>query len=297
MNNTLEYFRNKNDLILSDEIFIEDFLDRFEIQESVRVFDFDGTLIHKWFNSFAPIDYAWADSKGELAFMKRYMICIENSTSYDDLHEALLEESVSLPLETQNLCKELTFEQLKDHQMNHWRDYTMQKWVERKIPMSTFDLTDLAWRPWAKELVQKLLDNKVQVLIISSWIWNLIRHAVSESWFDLDHPFLHIKSNDFIVDENWLAVWYDKDLITPFTKKHVDYHKYGIEEKKYAIQVWDSLGDAYMISDHFPRENILNVWFTNAKAIKEKLFPKEFDVVLTSKQSSLEILDTLLLKS
>jgi 2-hydroxy-3-keto-5-methylthiopentenyl-1-phosphate phosphatase len=286
---------DNHDLIVSNSEKTEQFLQRINLQSSVWVFDFDGTLIHKWFNSFAPIDKSEKDEHGELIHMKEYMICIENSRSYEELANNLESWSLGLPEEVRILTQSLTFQEFKNDQMNHRWDYTMQKAVERSVPMADFDLTDLFWRPWAKDLLQWLLDKGIQVLIISSWIWNLIRFAIDASGFDLNHHCLHIKSNDFILDERGNCADYDPDLITPFTKMHVDYHKYWISDKQFAIQAGDSLGDAQMVTEHFSPENILNVWFTNGKESKNNTFPDVFDIVFTEKDSSFEILTHLFL--
>ncbi len=279
---------SQKDIITVNADKLNSFLSTFSLDESVWVFDFDGTLIHKWFNSFAPIDHCDLDSEWVLVAMKQYMICIENSRSYEELESSLISEDLILPQAALRMKEQLDFESFKNKQMNHWWDFTMKKAVERSVPMATFDLTDLSWRPWAKKLIQDLLERKVQVLIISSGIGNLIRYAIQASGFDLDHPCLHIKSNDFITDKNGFCSDYDPDLITPFTKMHVDYHKYGISDKKFAIQAGDSLGDAHMVTEHFEPSTLINIGFTNGKEYKNNTFPDVFDVVFTQKDSSFD---------
>jgi len=285
---------NTPDFIISNRSKVKDFCSRFDPKETVFTFDFDGTLIHKWFNSFSPIDSASQDKQKVLLDMKKYMVCIEDAVSYTMLDEILVEKSVILPEEVLVQKEKLDFDTFKNKQMNHRWKFTMEKAVERKLPMNNFDLTDLTRRPWAKELVTYLLSQAYTVLIISSWIENLIRAAIKASWFDLNNPNLHIKSNNFYTNSDGYVTGFDPDLITPFTKKHIDYHKYGIQDMKFGIQAGDSLGDSEMISEHFEKEVILNIWFTNGKEYKLQGFSETFDIVLTQKKSSFDDIHKLL---
>ena len=146
-----------------------------------------------------------------------------------------------------------------------------------------------------KDFLQTVIQKDFSLLIASAWVQNFIDKFFTFHGFDINA--MHIVANEFTLDSDWKAIWYDKDLITPFTKQHIDYTKYNLSKKQYAIQIWDSLWDAHIVNDHFEEENLLSVWFSHWDISRKESFEKTFDIVFDRKDEGIgELMELLNIK-
>jgi len=235
------------------------FIKEISPESTLWVFDFDATITTHGYDSFMPIKEK--DTFHEITALNKRMMCIYNTSSYEELEKTLEENTLTLPNEIVAKKELQTFEQFKEEQMNYWREITMKKWVERKLNISEFDHKKFTERTWALSLIKKLLSLQYSVLILSAWVKNVIDHTLIQRWIDYSSPYLTVLGNKFHINEEWTAIGYDNNFITNLNKSSTNYRTLWIPEKKRAIQLWDSHTDAHMVDKHFDREFLLNIWF------------------------------------
>lgn len=153
--------------------------------------------------------------------------------------------------------------------------------VKFNISFENLEVHKMKMRAWMSAFLQTLIQKNYSLLIASAWVQNFIEQFFVYHHFDIKK--MHIVANEFILDESQKAVWYNKKLITPFTKQHIDYTEYNLGKKKYAIQIWDSLWDAHIVNDHFEERNLLKIWFTHWDTRRLESFSQKFDIVMEQK--------------
>ena len=137
-----------------------------------------------------------------------------------------------------------------------------------------------------RTFLESLYSKQFEVLIVSAGVKNYIVNFFTYHWFDMAR--MNIVWNEFETDDGWKAIGYDKNLITAYTKQHLDYKQYWISDKEFAIQFWDSLWDAHIVNDHFKKENILTVWITGGDTWRDKSFCELFDIVLETEDGEID---------
>ncbi len=250
-------------------------------ENCLRVFDFDETLTTKWWSSFSPIHDA--DVSWELDILNDWMICIYVSSSYEQMHDQLKKKWLTLPSAVIKKIQEQDYDIFKHEQMSYRRIETMEVWIKTNTQINFCDHEKFTARTWSINLIDQLLKLWYDVLIISAWVTNVIKYVFEKWWIDLTHKHLTIVANEFKTDSEWVAVWYSEPLVTCYTKCDVDYQSYGIPEKKYALQFWDSYTDSMMVINYFDRGNLLNIWFTNWNDVKKESFKDAFDILIDDK--------------
>lgn len=269
-----------NSILIKDNFKLDNFINKFQLNNSIFVFDFDWTITKKWkYNSFSPIDFSPNDTNWDMEKIKNYYLPIEQSRWYDDLKNHLSEKDKNLILNNN-----LSFSDFYEQKMNEWWKLTMDYAIEYWVNISHMEdfFKEVTFRDSMKELIKKLLEKNIDVMIVSAWVKNFIDNFMQLNWFDLSNNKLHILWNEFIVDNNWNFKDYNKwNLITCLTKKHIDYEKYWVNHKDFAVQFWDSIWDFHMVNDHFDENKILTIWFTNWDEKKKWLFSETFDLTYT----------------
>lgn len=157
----------------------------------------------------------------------------------------------------------------------HKRD--IEKVIESKV---------IELREGIKELLKFLAKNDIPLIIISAnGLWtDSIKIYLEKEWFLT--PNIKIISNEFVWDNEWNAIDYDKRVIHVFNKDETVLKDFPeiynqIESRKNVILLWDSLWDVGMI-EGFKYDNLLKIGFLNDK--EEELleqYKNNYDVVIT----------------
>ncbi len=266
---------------------LKSFLNRVDLKDTIFVLDFDGTITLEGVNSFSAINYKseWMTKYIEKLF--HYYWPIERASNFEQIQDFLQQNDLLLSQSG------ISFESFRDIMMQQWWDVTMNIAVKFEIDFNSFDVAKMQMREGMKDFLQILIKKDLSLLIASAWVQNFIEPFFIHHNFDVKK--LHIVANEFLVDSKWNAIWYNKELITPFTKQHIDYTKYNLLEKKYAIQIWDSLWDAHIVNDHFEEQNLLSIWFSHWDLNRQESFEKAFDIVFDIKDEEIgglmELLD------
>jgi 2-hydroxy-3-keto-5-methylthiopentenyl-1-phosphate phosphatase len=98
--------------------------------------------------------------------------------------------------------------------------------VKFHINIDNYCIKDVDFRPGMKSFLEQLLNVHNDVLVVSAGVKNYINNFFS--YHDFALPDLHIIANEFITDNDGNAIGYDKNLITSFTKQHLDYTDYSV---------------------------------------------------------------------
>ena len=178
----------------------------------------------------------------------------------------------------------------KNKQMENWWKWSFELlikyWFNKKDSSKLVDLWNIEFREWVLEFLKNLKQNSIPLVIISaSWIWvEPIKYFFQKNNALFDN--IEIISNDFIWDNNWVAVWYKQPIIHSFNKsetvlkENVDIYE-KIKNRKNVILLWDSLGDHHMV-DWFEYDNLINIWFLNQKEYELMAeYKKRYDIIIT----------------
>lgn len=178
----------------------------------------------------------------------------------------------------------------KKKEMTNWWNKHLELLVKSNLHKNDLDKIVSSWviefRPWVKKLLKFLSENNIPIVIISAnWLGtDSIKLYFEKSWFLT--PNVHIISNEFLWNEKWNAIWYDKRVIHVFNKDETVLSEFPkihdlVKDRKNVILLWDSLWDPSMI-EWFNYENLLKIWFLNEKE-NELLenYNKLYDIVLT----------------
>ena len=269
---------------------VESFLERMNFKETIFVLDFDWTITTTWdWGSFSPINRG---KNAPIDFMKalgEYYYPIEKASKFSEIKDSL--EGLDFILAD----SWISFEDFRHIMMSRRWNTTMMIAVKYHLDIDNFSVEEWEFREWMEWFLHYLSDNSRDYLIVSAWIKNYIKNFFIHHWFRIDR--MHIVGNEFMTDNQWKAIGYDKNLITPFTKQHLDYREHNIWKKQFAIQFWDSLWDARIINDHFEGKNVLSIWITSWDESRYESFCELFDIVLETKEEGInEVLKLLKIK-
>lgn len=258
---------------------VDRFLKNYSISDTIFVLDFDGTITLEGANSFSAINYKseWMQKYVETLF--HYYWPIERASNFEKIQRSLGNNDLLLSKSG------ISFESFREIMMQQWWDVTMNIAVKFEINFNSFNVEKMKMREGMKDFLQLLTQKDLSLLIASAWVQNFIEPFFTLHNFDVQK--MHIVANEFLVDKQGNAIWYNKELITPFTKQHIDYTKYNLSKKKFAIQIWDSLWDAHIVNDHFDKENLLSVWFSHWQSSRQESFEKTFDIVFDKKDEGI----------
>lgn len=261
---------------------VDNFLGNYLLEDTIFVFDFDWTITLKSGegSSFAPISNSKTKAWDYMSFIDSYYIKIEKSSNFEDLEDHLMDHDKLLAKSW--LC----FKDFQDIMMQQWWDLTMLVWIKFNIDVDNYDVSKVEFRLWVRAFLEFLLKNNLEFLVVSAWVKNYIDNFFRVNNFDTQR--MHIIANEFITDNQGRAISYDKNLITAFTKQHLNYTSYNLDKKTYAFQFGDSLWDAHIVNDYFEETNLIKIWFTNGDLWKEEVFLKHFDIVFTGKDEWIE---------
>ncbi len=275
------------DMLIVNENKLENFLKRMSLESTIFVLDFDGTVTTSQdAGSFSPIAKTQGGIRKYMDEISDYYHPVEKASSFEDI------SGILSPIDKSLAKSGISFYDFRDILMQQWWDLTMLVWVKFKMDIRNYAIDKKNIREGMNTFLHYLEDNNLDFLIISAGIKNYIQKYFSHLWFDAQR--VNIVANEFIADEDWRAIWYKRDLITAFTKQHLDYTQYNLEKKDFAIQFGDSLWDAHIVNDHFKEENILTIGFTNWDKWRYKSFTETFDIVLEEQDEGIEKLLKLL---
>lgn len=145
-------------------------------------------------------------------------------------------------------------------------------------------------RDWIKWLFEICSDLEIPIVILSSWISNIIQELLEKEEMIYDHTY--IVSNTLTFDNEWFCKPINDDLIIHLENKNLDQIPNStvnqIGERNKIILLWDSLKDINMVpkeKDH----DTLKIWFLNENnsELREQ-FIKQFDIVIENNESSLD---------
>lgn len=183
----------------------------------------------------------------------------------------------------------ISLEEKKKEMTNWWHKHLSllvssglhKRDIEKVIESKVIEL-----REWIKELLKFLAKNDIPLIIISAnGLWtDSIKIYLEKEWFLT--PNIKIISNEFVWDNEWNAIDYDKRVIHVFNKDETvlkDFQEIynQIESRKNVILLWDSIWDVWMI-EGFKYENLLKIWFLNDKEgeLLEQ-YKNNYDIVIT----------------
>lgn len=280
---------SREDIVLPNITKVWNFLSEYVLNDTIFVFDFDWTLTKKWqYSSFLPVNAPKNVNQEYYDYKKlinQYYQKIEFSHSFEEIFEWL-------DFKDQLLAKSwLSYDAFKHLMMERWFREVMDLWLLLKNDLSNIDYSKVEFRDNASDILNNLKIKNAEILVVSAWIKNFITwyfdfHKVS-SW-------IKIIWNEFILDDFGIVKDYNKEIITTFTKHNIDYKKHWIPEKKFAMQFWDTIGDSNIISKHFNRDKILNIWFLNWDLNSLEHFSTKFDIILKNKESWLDFLEEII---
>lgn len=179
----------------------------------------------------------------------------------------------------------------KKQEMTTWWNKHLALLVEsglhKRDIQNVIDSKLIELREWVKIFLKFLSENNIPLIIISAnWLWtDSIKIYLEKEWFLT--PNIKIISNEFVWDNEWNAIDYDKRVIHVFNKDETVIHEFPeiylqIKERKNVILLWDSIGDVGMI-EGFDYDNLLKIWFLNDE--KEELleiYKKNYDIIFTN---------------
>lgn len=281
----LKFLLQSDNIIVSNDRKVMNFLNNFRLKDTLFAFDFDGTMISPWWvNSWSPI---LTSSCGEAVWeMHKYFAPIEMAHNYEHMRTLCNDEH-------RRIIDGLDFFQAKKIFMSFRREFIFEMAIKHKVNAQSWRLTDCDFRAHWKTFLQRLINNSLDTIVVSAGMWDFIQNFFIEQ--GIDSSKFHIISNFFILDENGIIVGFDREkIITSFNKKHLDYSEYGIHHKDFAIQFGDWIWDAHMVVEHFSSENTLNIWFLNSDYKRLDLFKEHFDVIFVDKNSWFEQVSMLL---
>lgn len=282
----INWLLSKPDLILVDENKVRKFLTNVDFKQTLFVFDFDWTLTKKWqYSSFLPINTpsnAWEKYFEYKKIINKYYQTIEFAHWFEEVINNL-EPNDKLLAQSW-----IIYDDFKWIMMDRWFWEVMKIATIFKNDLSKIDYSLVEFRDNAKDVLNDILKKELDLLIVSAWIKNFI------TWF-FDYHNIDNKAkiiwNEFYLDEFWIISDYNKNIITTFTKHNIDYKNAWINQKNFAIQMWDTIWDSNIVKKHFKQENLLNIWFLNDDIWRLKHFERNFDIILTKQNSSLEFLN------
>lgn len=279
----------REDIILPNPKKVWDFLNNYILEDTIFVFDFDGTLTKKWqFSSFMPVNLPSNVNKEFYEYkqvINKYYQKIEFSHSFEEIID-------DLDYKDKLLAKSwLSYESFKHLMMERWFKEVMDLWLLLKNDLSNIDYSKVEFRQSAPDILNNLKNKNAEILIVSAWIKNFIT-----GYFDFHKvaDWIKVIWNEFMLDNLWIVSGYNKEIITTFTKHNIDYKKHWIPDKKFAMQFWDTIWDSNIVAKHFHRDNLLNIWFLNWDIDSLDQFSNKFDIVLKNKESWLDFLSEII---
>lgn len=178
--------------------------------------------------------------------------------------------------------------------MNEWwvkhEQLLIESWLSKKHIENVVNSWILKLREWCHDMLNQLDSLWIPTIILSaSWLWTDSITFYLKEHLD-NHQKLYIISNEYIWDENWLAIGRTEPVITSLNKNETVisekrfpriYHE--IHWRKNIILLWDKIEDLNM-SDGVNSEIILKIWFLNSWTDEKIEFYKNyFDVVINWK--------------
>lgn len=154
------------------------------------------------------------------------------------------------------------------------------------------DIKVLKFREGAIELLKRLKEKNIPLLIISAGIGNIIVEFLKNNNCYFDN--IHIISN-FIKFENGIAVGLEDNIIHSLNKNEAllpDNIKHVIENRPNVILLGDQVADTKMVDDEV--KSVVKIGFCEENADENyKYFKKVYDVVCTDNTTFYELSDEL----
>ena len=185
-------------------------------------------------------------------------------------------------------------EESKKISMNEWWTKHLNLFIkyrlsEEAVLNETSSLKTMILRPGTKELLKKLADDKIPVIIVSAGIGNYIESCLKSNNCYYDN--IHIISN-FLKFENSYATGIKSNLIHSLNKNEVSLSneiKEYIQNRKNIILFGDHTGDTNMTQD----KNALKIGFLEKNVTQNKPYYEEkFDLVCIESDFN-EIINTI----
>ncbi|MCD5380598.1 hypothetical protein LR004_01610, partial [Candidatus Gracilibacteria bacterium] len=243
---------------------LDNFLKNYSISDTIFVLDFDGTITLEGYNSFAVLQYENTKMQKYFDTLFQYYWPIERASKFGDIQSNLSKNDLLLSQTGIN------FDDFRDIMMQQWWDHTMLIAVKFRTSFKNLEVEKMKMRGGMGNFLLTLLDKNYSLLIASAGVHNFIEQFFR--YHNFDTRKMNIVANEFLLDDDQRAIGYNKKLITPFTKQHIDYTEYNLGKKKYAIQIGDSLGDAHIVNDHFEEENLLSIGFSHGQPYRQESF-------------------------
>lgn len=172
-------------------------------------------------------------------------------------------------------------------QLNIYSQFELHKQVIKDVIRTNDEIKIRDWISWLFEICNEL---DIPVIILSSWISNIIDELLEKE--EINFPQTFIVSNQLTFDEEWFCKPINEDLIIHLENKNLDQIPSSILNQTWnrdkIILLWDSLKDLNMVpkdKDH----DTLKIWFLNDNNthLREQ-FIKQFDIVIENNESSLD---------
>ena len=171
---------------------------------------------------------------------------------------------------------------VKMSMMKEWFQKHIELFVKYQISKEIFDeaatnLRIMEFRPYAREFIEFLHDNKIPLIIISAGIGNFI-----ESFFEHNNCYydnVYISSNK-IIFEDGIAVGVGENIIHSFNKNEVSLPNEILEKIKNrdnVILLGDQVSDLNMVNKNNHKE-VISIGFLTPDTLKEIMVSK-FDIV------------------
>lgn len=199
----------------------------------------------------------------------------EKSKKYYEYYRPIeLDESLSLEYRAQK--------------MQEWWEAVSQLLIEKKLSKEKIQIamkkSHSILRRGAVEFLEKLHTCHVPVIILSA---NGLGSQSIKVFLDENHinfPNIHVFCNEFIYDENGVAVDYKKPLVHVFNKDFALVKKSPIYQdlahRKNIIAIGDNLSDLDMVKN-CEYENLFKIGFLNEELEKLRpIYQATFDIVI-----------------
>jgi len=131
-------------------------------------------------------------------------------------------------------------------------------WLTKEILNKVINNDYFEKREWLDDFMVNLQNKNIKLVIISSWILDVIKIFLSKNWFSQTN--IEIFSNKLLFNPNWEVIWFDKrNIITTLDKSN---YKRDFDMYWKVILLWDDKGDLSMYN-----WNCLKIWFCDSNKV------------------------------